>query len=258
MPTTYNGEHAVIFGDGDFTDGIFKMTRSVNTWNNWFLIPTSRPTLSTPGPQTKFVDIPGMNGGYDISDYLTPNMVFTDRSGSLEFVVDNEHADWLTIYLEIATYLHGQKMKMILADDPEWYYEGRFNLDEWKSEQKNSKIAISYRVYPFKKSIYSAFAENLYWDTFCFERDMDWSQFWHVTVSSTPKVLEVTSYGTPNELQIRLVSGTSVTAAFGGTSITVTRTGRITTLGSGDRSGVTELTLSGSGIVDVGWQKLSL
>jgi hypothetical protein len=248
----YEGLHSIVFetiGTGE--------TESRHTWEDWFLIPTSRPTMRLPGAQNRFVDIPGMNGSYDLSDYLTSDVTYSDRSGSFEFVVDNDHADWLTIYREIATFLHGQRLRMILTDDPTWYYEGRFTLDEWKSEKTNSQISISYRVAPFKYSTYADYAENVLWDPFCFERDMDYSLFWHVQVSGSAKTLDVESYGAKNALIVRGVSG-SVTASFGGITATVNTAGQEKALGDGPRVGKSTLTLTGNGTVDVGWRKLSL
>lgn len=247
----YNGEHSVIFGPTDGSAGM-------HTWEDWFLIPTSRPTMSMPGAQNKFVEIPGMNGSYDISDYLTPDVTYTDRSGSFEFVVDNDHADWLTIYRSIAAYLHGQRLRMILTDDLEWYYEGRFTLDEWKSEQARSKISISYRVAPFKFSIYADFTDNILWDPFCFERDSDWSALYHVELSNETRTYDLEAYGIRNQIRARLVSGGPITASFGSITATLDTPNAEVALGQSSRIGMTSLTLSGSGVVDIGWQKLSM
>lgn len=142
----YDGSHSITFTQPDGSNG-------KNTWIDWFLIPTSRPTVSYPAPYTKFVEIPGMDGSYDISDYLTNGESYSDRSGSFEFVVDNDHADWLTIYQDVLLYLHGQKLRMILQDDSGYYYVGRFNVNEFKSDKTNSRIVIDYRVGPAKTAL---------------------------------------------------------------------------------------------------------
>jgi len=247
----YNGEHSIIFCPPDSLEG-------VNTWDDWHLIPTSRPTMPTPGAQTKYVEIPGMDGSYDISDYLASDIKFSDRSGNFEFVVDNGHENWLTIYRNILTYLHGQRLRMILTDDPLWYWEGRFSLNEWRSEPARSKISIDFRVNPFKRSIYGDWVENVEWDPFNFETDVDYSALWHINVTSTPSTIDIEAYGVRNVLVVRLVSGSSVTASFGGVTKTVTAVGGTAALGISNRIGKTTLTLSGNGVADIGWQKASL
>ena len=142
----YDGEHSITFYLPNFSVG-------KNTWDDWFLIPTSRPTMTTPGPQTKYIEVQGVNGSYDNSDYLTPTMKYGDRTGTFEFIVDNDHADWLTIYQAVAIFIHGQKLRMVLSDDPGYYWEGRFTLDDFKSDKTNSKITIGYRVSPNKSAV---------------------------------------------------------------------------------------------------------
>ena len=251
MYSMYDGTHSITFGPTDGSAG-------KNTWTDWYLIPASRPTLTMPGAQNKFVEIPGMNGSYDISDYLTPDVTYSDRSGSFEFVVDNDHADWLTIYRNISMYLHGQRLRMILDDDPEWFYEGRFTLDEFKSDKANSRIVIGYRVYPFKISIYADFANEILWDPFCFERDQDWSLFYHITLSNETVTMPVEAFGIRENISVKFVSGTSVTATFGGVNKTLNTVNQVELLGNSGRIGSTTLTLTGTGVVDVGWRKISL
>lgn len=124
-----------------------------NTWDDWHLIPSSRPKVSLPGVQLNIVDIPGRDGGLDFSDYLTGQPVLSDRSGSWEFLVDNDHEDWMTIKTAIMDYLHGKRLQCALEDDPSYYYEGRFNLNEWRSESWNSVVIIDYVVGPSKKHV---------------------------------------------------------------------------------------------------------
>lgn len=249
--TYYEGAHAIAFSSLDDS-----ATR--NTWEDWYLIPVSRPTMSIPGAQSKFVEIPGMDGSYDISDYLRSDTAFADRSGSFEFAVDNDHAEWLTIYRSIVTFLHGQRLKMILTDDPEWYYVGRFTVDEWKSEPSRSKITISYRVAPFKYSIYADFAQNVLWDPFCFERDMDYSVLYHIQLNNETRTYDIEGYGVRNVVLVKLVSGSGGTASFGGVTKQVNTTGAEVTLGTGSRIGTDPLTITGTGVFDVGWRKASL
>ena len=249
--TYYDGSHAITFTS---LDG----TVSKHTWEDWHLIPTSRPTMSIPGTQNKFVEIPGMDGSYDISDYLRADTAYTDRSGSFEFVVDNDHEDWLTVYRALITFIHGQRLKMTLEDDPEWYYEGRFTVDEWKSEPARSKIAISYRVAPFKYSIYGDFVQNVLWDTFCFERDMDFSILYHITLDNETTSIDIESYGVRSAIMVKLISGTGGNATFCGVSRTINSVGEIVTLGQGSRVGSDRLTITGTGVFDIGWRKVSL
>lgn len=152
--------HSIIFG-------------GKNTWADWYLIPSSRPVINPPKPKTKYVDIPGANWHLDLSTVLTGDIAYNAREGSIEFVVDNGQLSpykaetWFELYSEILDYLHGQIMKATLEDDPGYYYEGRFSVNQWKSDPHNSKITIDYTVAPFKYEVTSSL-EDWLWDPFSF------------------------------------------------------------------------------------------
>ena len=139
-----------------------------NTWDDWHLIPATRPVIASPGVSTKFVEIPGNDIPIDMTEYLCGRPIFTSRSGSFEFYVDNDHEYWETIRMNIANYLHGQHCYISLEDDPTYYWVGRFALSEWKSEANNSKIVIDYTINPFKIPL-NAEGNDIIWDNFNFE-----------------------------------------------------------------------------------------
>lgn len=141
-----------------------------NTWDDWHLIPKSRPLFVPPEVKTEFVEVPGGNGAIDLTGVLTGRPTYKNRSGSWEFYVENGFKDWTVLYSEIMTYLHGRSYKAILEDDPDYYYEGRFSVNTWKSDPHWSLITIDYNVGPYKKSRIAAGRDWL-WDTFNFETD---------------------------------------------------------------------------------------
>lgn len=121
-----------------------------NTYDDWFIVPASRPLFEAPKPKTKLVDVPGASGQWDLSNALTGYPVFSNREGNWEFYVLNDHGEWYDRYSEIMTYLHGKRLDAVLEDDPNWHYTGRFAVDQWRSEKDYSKIVISYIVDPYK------------------------------------------------------------------------------------------------------------
>ena len=145
-----------------------------NTWADWYLIPSSRPVFNPPSPKTKFVDIPGADWHLDLSTVLTGDIAYESRTGSIEFIVDNGqlsdyNADfWYRVYSDILNYLHGKYMKCKLEDELSFYYQGRFSVNEWKSDPHNSKITIDYTLSPYKYEEFSSL-EDWEWDTFNFE-----------------------------------------------------------------------------------------
>lgn len=130
--------HSITFGDK-------------NTWDDWHLVPSSRPVFDPPAPKEKYLDIPGGDGAIDLSESLTGYPVYQNRTGSLEFIVMNDYWQWQEAYSAICDYLHGQSMRAVMEDDPAYYYEGRFKVSKWKSDKYYSTITIDYNVSPYKK-----------------------------------------------------------------------------------------------------------
>lgn len=126
-----------------------------NTWTDWHLIPSIKPTFVMPQFTQNYVDVPGRNGSIDMSDYLTGSPSYEDRQGSFEFYMMNTDVDqdWDARCNAIAEFLHGKKLKAILEDDPSYYYEGRFSISNKNTSSPTPKITIDYRVGPYKKNI---------------------------------------------------------------------------------------------------------
>ena len=139
-----------------------------NTWDDWRLVPSSRPVFNPPAQKVKTLDIPGGDGVIDLSQALTGYPVYQNRTGSIEFIVMNGFRPWHMAYSDIMDYLHGQTMRAVLEDDPEYFYEGRFTVNAWKSEKDWSRITIDYSVGPYKWSVLSSLDDWL-WDPFNFQ-----------------------------------------------------------------------------------------
>lgn len=175
--------HSVIFGDK-------------NTWDDWQLVPQTRPFFAPPAPKVKTVDIPGGDGLIDLTESLTGYPVYSNRTGSIDFIVVNDfyepvssHEEWFKVYSRIMNYIHGQKMIAYLEDDPDWYYEGRFSVGSWKSGKNYSEITINYDVGPYKwsKKTFREEVEeysNWLWDPFSFVDGVIWSNFNDITITA--------------------------------------------------------------------------
>jgi phage-related protein len=128
-----------------------------NSYTDFKLVPSSRPVIAPPELKTSYVDIPGGNGSIDLSEVVSGCPVYENREGDIEFYVlnsnypgFNNYDTWIKRYTDIMNFLHGRKIEMILEDDPDYYYRGRFSVDEWASEKDYSMLTLSYILEPFK------------------------------------------------------------------------------------------------------------
>lgn len=186
-----------------------------NTWDDWHLIPESRPLFNPPEVKTKYVDIPGGNGQLDLTEALTGYPVYENRTGSHKFYVENDFKPWDVLYSEICNYLHGVRMRAILEDDPDFYYEGRFEVSDWTSDKYWSTITIDYNVIPYKREKYSSL-EDWLWDPFNFEtgiirehKDLIVDGTLDVTIARTlePIVPNIMVTKTDDESEIKVTYG---------------------------------------------------
>ena len=138
-----------------------------NTWDDWHLVPTSRPVVNPPKAKTNYIEVPGADGVLDVSSVFTGQILYSNRQGTWEFRVDPKFMDWTEIYSLIMKDVHGNFVKVILEDDPEYYYEGRLFVNQWLSDKDNSTITIEYNLAPYKK--YKLSDRRWIWDTFNFE-----------------------------------------------------------------------------------------
>lgn len=147
-----------------------------NTWEDWGLVPDSRPTLASPSPKTNVVDNNSINGVLDLTFKRMRYPLFGNREGSFTFIynplfqaINGKSKPWLVLYTELHNFLHGRRLRMILEDDPEYYYDGTFKIENWTSNNdgSGSTVTIGYSVEPYKMSVLSSL-NNWLWDPFNF------------------------------------------------------------------------------------------
>lgn len=147
---------------------LYSGTSVRNTWVDWHLIPLQRPSIAPPDKKTKTIDVPGMNGDLDVSESLTGYPVFTNRKGSIDYMIETGHEEWSDIYANMVSFLHGRKLYMAFEDDPGYYYYGTFTVGNYDSQKDNSNITISYDLEPYRMEYRNGY---LNFDIFDFNTD---------------------------------------------------------------------------------------
>lgn len=156
----------------------------INTYDDWHLVPKSRPVFAPPSLKKYSQDIPGTNGEIDLTTALTGYPAYQNRTGSIDFMVmhnglssslgddigynNNSNSRWQGMYSEIENFLHGQAVKIESSDFPDWYYSGRMTVSGWTSDEQYSTITINYDLEPFRYSITES-ADLWKWDPFNFK-----------------------------------------------------------------------------------------
>lgn len=99
-----------------------------NTWYDWRLTLTSK-SAPKPEPKTNYVKLDGAHGSLDLTESLTGEVTYDDRTVTASFMTsEGTRQERLATLHEIATALHGKKVQIIDPDDPDHYYFGRVKI----------------------------------------------------------------------------------------------------------------------------------
>lgn len=139
-----------------------------HSYNDWGLILSSK-TISPPVPKTNRVSVPLMDGTIDLTEILTEDIKYEDRTLSFTFSVIDKRNTWAEKISEIENYIHGKRLKIVCDDDPAFYYIGRVSVDNWNSDSRVGKLVVNCTVEPFKYDILSS-SMDWEWDIFDFDQ----------------------------------------------------------------------------------------
>ena len=92
-----------------------------HSYRDFGLILSSKK-ISPPKPQTKYVDIPMRDGSIDLTEAVSDEVKFKDRTITLKFTVIDPMNTWASKVSAIQNYLHGKRMKIVFDDDCAFYY----------------------------------------------------------------------------------------------------------------------------------------
>lgn len=101
-----------------------------NTWFDWDLILTEK-NITPPEVKTNLVELDGMNGSLDLTESLSGEPTYKDRTIEALFWTDKgSRRDRTKLIRDIRTAVHGRKIKIVEPDDPDHYFIGRVNIKD--------------------------------------------------------------------------------------------------------------------------------
>ena len=137
-----------------------------HSYKDWGIILSSK-VISPPEPQINKVDVPLRDGSIDLTEALTNDVKYKDRTITLNFTV-TDRSTWTAKVSEIQNYLHGKRLKIVFDEDLAFYYIGRVSVNKWETEKAIGSLVIECDVEPFKYDMISS-AVDWEWDIFDFE-----------------------------------------------------------------------------------------
>ena len=130
-------------------DVIFNNEKSA--YDDWNIVLT-KAEIPLPTPKTSIVDIKGADGVIDLSEVLTGDVLYNNRTMKLTFEMLNDN-DYYSLITEISNYLHGKMVTVTLNNDEEYYYKGRASINSWECVKRKGSIVITADCEPYKYAV---------------------------------------------------------------------------------------------------------
>lgn len=125
--------------------------------------------IPLPPVNENIITIPGMSGGIDATEITAGHPTYGVREGlEFKFKLYNNWIDFEIAKSQLAEWIHGKKVKVVLDSDPSYYYLCRLRIDTKKTNAINATIVVTGTADPMKYEITSSDEEWL-WDSFSFE-----------------------------------------------------------------------------------------
>ena len=201
-----------------------------NTWYDWRLTLTAK-SIPDPEPKTNYIDLEGVSGSIDLSEALTGEVCYGDRTLTASFMCsEGTHGERERLLRKIASVLHGKKVQIIEPDDPDHYFWGRVRLKKVSNHIAYTEFSLEatcepwrYAVHETERTVTNARAVIYNYGVKSLCPTLTVIGPATVTVGGTPTTLES---GTYQITDLRLMPGPNVVGVSG----TVTFTYREATL----------------------------
>lgn len=154
-----------------------------HSYDDFGLILTSK-NITLPKAKTKIIEVPGADGVIDLTESLTDDVKYNNRTLSFTFTVIDPMASWASVLSEVANFLHGRKLRIHMDWDKNYYYEGRCAINQFKTNKRTATIAVDCDCDPYKIEKNSA-SDPWNWDDFNFVDGI----IYEVTVSGTTSAI---------------------------------------------------------------------
>lgn len=147
MSIKYIEEHDVCFWKKTFGSDGYTVENPTFAWDDWGLIPTSRPYISVPKANYVLAQIPNSSNRINITNFMPGGMTYESRTGEWQFAIDHTKKlwkNWYDGYYAIEKYFHGSKMIVSLNEDQTKLYDGRISISAYDPGDNYSTITLSY------------------------------------------------------------------------------------------------------------------
>ena len=119
-----------------------------HSYNDLQLILVSKE-IGSPEVKVKKIDIEGADSSLDLTDYFG-EAKYDNLTHKFNFSTIVPQRDFLSMFSAVKNALHGKRMRIILDDDPLFYYMGRLHVSSFTNDKRIGNITIEADCEPYK------------------------------------------------------------------------------------------------------------
>lgn len=120
----------------------------LHTYNDLHLILQGKE-IGSPEVKKMEIDIEGADGSLDLTDFFG-DVKYGNVTHRFDFATIIPQAQFLSLFSNVKNALHGKKKRVILDDDPLFYYVGRVYVSSFTNEKNIGFISIEVECEPYK------------------------------------------------------------------------------------------------------------
>ena len=120
-----------------------------HSWRDLNLILQPGKEIASPAVKVKKIDVEGADSALDYTDYFGEPK-YEDLKHKFDFETIVPQSQFLALFSKVKNALHGKKMRIVLDDDPLFYYYGRLHVSNLTVEKAVGKLSIEAECDPYK------------------------------------------------------------------------------------------------------------
>ena len=105
--------------------------------------------IGSPEVKVNEIDIPGADGSLDLTEFFGEPK-YENVTHKFQFSTIVPQSQFLSVFSKVKNVLHGKKMRVILDDDPHFYYIGRLHVSQFTNDKRIGVVSIEAGCEPYK------------------------------------------------------------------------------------------------------------
>lgn len=124
-----------------------------HTWRDFRAVIQNADVVGSPAPNTSYVEVPGGNGHIDLTEALTGDVTYSNRTLTFQLALKTTPALWPQVTNRIYNALHGRAVQVILDEEPTHYFYGRADVESAARTRNAGQVTISVDCDPYRYEI---------------------------------------------------------------------------------------------------------